>query len=118
MCYHNVASRNSGCTCAVSVADAQMLIVLLLIVADPEDTGEWARAWSVLLWTFAAAGVYTLASSHVAWLKSFPVFTWVGLPAVTAWGWDVTPSMGYIGQVGIRLLSCESRHNRVLPDMW
>ena len=64
-----------------------------------EDTGEWARAWSMLLWTFAAAGMYTLVSSHVAWLKSFPVFTWVGLPAVTAWGWDVTPSMGYIGQV-------------------
>ena len=59
----------------------------------------------MLLWTFAAAGVYTLVSSHVAWLKSFPVFTWVGLPAVTAWGWDVTPSMGYIGQVGALLLS-------------
>ena len=54
----------------------------------------------MLLWTFALAGVYTLISSHVRWLKSFPVFTWVGLPAVTAWGWDVTPSMGYIGQVG------------------
>ena len=54
----------------------------------------------MLLWTFAGAGVYTLVSSHVKWLKSFSVFTWVGLPAVTAWGWDVTPSMGYIGQVG------------------
>ena len=56
----------------------------------------------MLLWTFAGAGVYTLISSHVKWLKSFPVFTWVGLPAITAWGWDVTPSMGYIGQVGSR----------------
>ncbi len=70
-----------------------------VIAETSEDTGEWARAWSMLLWTFAAAGVYTLVSSHVAWLKSFPVFTWVGLHAVTAWGWDVTPSMGYIGQV-------------------
>ena len=70
-----------------------------VIAETSEDSGEWARAWCMLLWTFAAAGVYTLVSSHVAWLKSFPVFTWVGLPAVTAWGWDVTPSMGYIGQV-------------------
>ncbi len=65
----------------------------------------------MLLWTFAAAGVYTLVSSRVAWLKSFPVFTWVGLPAVTAWGWDVTPSMGYIGQVGSLLLSHETCHD-------
>lgn len=31
-------------------------------------------------------------------VKSFPIFTWLGLPAATAWGWEVSPSMGYVGQ--------------------
>ena len=54
--------------------------------------------------------MYTLIASHVKWLKSFPVFTWLGLPVVTAWGWDVTPSMGYIGQVGS--LHCSLRRDK------
>jgi hypothetical protein len=28
-----------------------------------------------------------------------PVFDWVGLPGLTAWGWVLQPSPGYIGQV-------------------
>lgn len=31
-------------------------------------------------------------------LKTFPIATWLGLPALTAWGWELTPSAGYIGQ--------------------
>ena len=50
------------------------------------------------MWTFGAAGGYTLAASQWGLLRSFPVFTWVGLPGVTAWGWEIAPSMGYIGQ--------------------
>ena len=96
---------------------ANALAETLVLSADPEDTGEWARAWSMLLWTFAAAGVYTLVSSRVAWLKSFPVFTWVGLPAVTAWGWDVTPSMGYIGQVGALLLSHQACYDGAMASL-
>jgi hypothetical protein len=35
---------------------------------------------------------------QVSWLKTFPVFSWVGWAAATQWGWDLTPSTGYIGQ--------------------
>ena len=31
-------------------------------------------------------------------LRSFSVFSWVGLRAATAWGWELAPSMGYVGQ--------------------
>ena len=24
--------------------------------------------------------------------------TWIGFPAATRWGWELAPSMGYIGQ--------------------
>ena len=64
-----------------------------------EDEGEWARAWAALLWTFAAAAAYTLAAAQLPWRRSFPVLSWAGLPAATAWGWELAPSMGYIGQV-------------------
>ena len=67
--------------------------------AGAEDEGEWARAWAALLWTFAAAGAYTLAAARLSWLRSFPLLSWLGLPAATAWGWELAPSMGYIGQV-------------------
>ena len=63
-----------------------------------EDREEWERAWAALLWTFAAAAAYTLASAYTPAIKSFPLFTWLGLPGVTAWGWEVAPSMGYVGQ--------------------
>ncbi|EIE19928.1 OPT superfamily oligopeptide transporter [Coccomyxa subellipsoidea C-169] len=63
-----------------------------------EDEGEWARAWAALLWTFVAAAAYTLAASQLPWLRSFPILSWVGLPAATAWGWEVAPAMGYMGQ--------------------
>ena len=52
----------------------------------------------MLLVTFALAGAYSLAAGLWQPLKSFPVFTWMGLPVVTAWGWGLSPSTGYIGQ--------------------
>lgn len=54
----------------------------------------------MLLWTFAAAVAYSLAASALPALASFPVFDWVGLPAATAWGWSLSPALGYVGQVG------------------
>jgi len=45
--------------------------------AEGEDEGEWARAWAALLWTFVAAAAYTLASTYLPWLRSFPVLSWV-----------------------------------------
>eukprot|EP00884_Botryococcus_braunii_P006444 jgi/Botrbrau1/15800/Bobra.4_1s0150.2 len=66
--------------------------------APEEETVKWGDAWTALLVSFAIAGVYSLIASQVSWLKTFPVFTWVGWSAATAWGWDLTPSTGYIGQ--------------------
>lgn len=59
--------------------------------------------WRVLVWTFVAACAFTLASAWAPALRALPVFTWVGLPAATTWGWVLSPAMGYIGQV---LVSC------------
>lgn len=63
-----------------------------------EHTAAIAGTWNTLLYAFLGGGGYTLASAAVPALKSFPVFTWAGLPAATAWGWEVAPSAGYIGQ--------------------
>ena len=56
----------------------------------------------MLMWTTLAAGLYILVSSLrlFHWLRSFPLLTWVGLPAATAWGWVLSPSLGYVGQGG------------------
>lgn len=59
---------------------------------------DWEAAWKALLWSFAAASLYTLLASWIPQIRSFPVATWLGLKVVTDWGWEVTPSMGYIGQ--------------------
>lgn len=59
---------------------------------------EFDKAWRVLLSSFAAATAYTLAAVQWPVVKSFPVFSWIGLPSVTAWGWELSPSLGYVGQ--------------------
>ena len=59
---------------------------------------EFDKAWKVLLVTFGLAGVYTFLGDLWVPLKHFPVFSWVGLPAVTAWGWELSVSLGYAGQ--------------------
>lgn len=63
-----------------------------------DNQTDWEAAWKALLWSFAAASAYTLLASWMPWIRSFPIATWVGLRVVTEWGWEVTPSMGYIGQ--------------------
>ena len=59
---------------------------------------DWEAAWQALLWSFAAASLYTLLASWIPQIHSFPIASWVGLRVVTDWGWEVTPSMGYVGQ--------------------
>ncbi|KAF6262322.1 OPT superfamily oligopeptide transporter [Scenedesmus sp. NREL 46B-D3] len=59
---------------------------------------QWRRGLRLLLWCFAVAGLYCLAAAWVKPLSVLPVFDWLGLPAVTAWGWVLQPSPGYIGQ--------------------
>ena len=65
---------------------------------SPDSQTDWEAAWKALLWSFAAASVYTLLASWVPAIHSFPVASWLGMRVVTDWGWEVTPSMGYIGQ--------------------
>eukprot|EP00879_Flechtneria_rotunda_P019423 GHRR01020401.1.p1 GENE.GHRR01020401.1~~GHRR01020401.1.p1 ORF type:complete len:360 (+),score=103.69 GHRR01020401.1:512-1591(+) len=59
---------------------------------------QWGRALRLLLWCFAVSGTYSIAAAWVQPLRVLPVFDWLGLPAATAWGWVLQPSMGYIGQ--------------------
>lgn len=65
---------------------------------EAPGSAEFDKAWKILLLTFAIATAYTLVASKWTVVKSFPVFTWVGLPGVTAWGWELSPSLGYVGQ--------------------
>ena len=65
---------------------------------EAEVTG-WDTPWRVLVWTFAAACAFTLASAWAPALKALPVLTWLGFPAATAWGWVLAPALGYVGQV-------------------
>ena len=57
-----------------------------------------SAAWRTLLGAFTVGGGYSLLGAAVPQLQSFPVFSWVGLPGVTAWGWELALSPGYIGQ--------------------
>ncbi len=69
-----------------------------LLVDEASNNTEFDKAWRALLVTFALATAYTLVSSKWTVLKTFPVFSWVGLPGATAWGWELSPSLGYVGQ--------------------
>ena len=64
---------------------------------SPEQQTDWEAAWQALLVAFAGAGFYTLVATWLPAVRTFPVASWLGLHEVTAWGWEVTPSMGYIG---------------------
>ena len=46
--------------------------------AKPDSTAEWQTAWRALLITAAAAGAYTLLSAQVAFLRTFPILSWLG----------------------------------------
>lgn len=65
---------------------------------EEEQQTDWEAAWQALLVAFAGASLYTLLASFVPGVRTFPVASWMGMAGVTAWGWEITPSMGYIGQ--------------------
>ena len=78
--------------------NSQELVLMFAEGSADDSSTDFDKAWKALLTSFAAAAAYTLVASQWPALKSFPVFSWVGLPAATAWGWELAPSMGYIGQ--------------------
>lgn len=54
--------------------------------------------WRVLGASFAASfGVSALATFALP-SGSFHVFSWVGLPSLTAWRWTLRPALSYVGQ--------------------
>ena len=50
---------------------------------DPQHSGNWESAWAALLWSFVAAGAYSLLANFLPWIRAFPIFTWVGLQVQT-----------------------------------
>ena len=76
------------------------------VAAEPEGeeavaaavATDFATAWRALLLSFAGAGCYSLAAAVFRPLRTWSMFDWVGLTSVTAWGWELTVSMGYVGQ--------------------
>lgn len=66
-----------------------------------------AGPWNTLLGAFLGGGGYTLAAAALPGLRSFPVLSWLGWPGATAWGWELAPSAGYIGQ-GMIMGPCTS----------
>ena len=65
------------------------------------DATSEAKQWSLLLISFSVSGVFELLSYFVPVLKRIPVF---GSGTAMAWGWALTPSPSYIGQVSPGLL--------------
>ncbi len=74
-----------------------MMAVLAEFNAEEKKT-DMTAAWRTLLGAFTGGGCYALLGAAVPALQSFPVFSWLGLPGVTAWGWELALSPGYIGQ--------------------
>ena len=93
---------NKACNYILRILAGQICAVVadrISPISDkPSGNTEFDRAWKVLLSSFAAATAYTLAAIQWPVLSSFPVFTWVGLPSASAWGWQLSPSLGYVGQ--------------------
>ena len=82
-------------------ADTSMTLATARLGSEADltkNTTDMAGPWRTLLLSFLAGSGYTLLAAAVPRLHSFPVLSWVGLPAATAWGWQLTPSTGYIGQ--------------------
>ena len=68
--------------------------------AAPAMGGGGAAPWRVLGWSFAASfGLSALC--FVALPTNDPslhVFTWLGVPSLTAWKWTLRPALSYVGQ--------------------
>ncbi|WIA18515.1 hypothetical protein OEZ85_009965 [Tetradesmus obliquus] len=82
---------STSSTAAAAAAASQAEVQLL-------RQQQWRQGLRLLLWCFAISGAYCLAAAWVKPLSVLPVFDWLGLPGLTAWGWVLQPSPGYIGQ--------------------
>ena len=66
---------------------------------EEEEEEDWGKKWRMLFICFGISSFYTLLAYFFPFLSHLPVFSWVGLPMVTAWQWTLTPSFSYAGQV-------------------
>jgi len=62
------------------------------------DTAQWSRTWGALLWSMGATMALTILTNLVPQLSHFQVFNWIGMSAAAAWGWELVPAFGYVGQ--------------------
>eukprot|EP00123_Amoebidium_parasiticum_P014363 comp22462_c0_seq1/m.33813 comp22462_c0_seq1/g.33813 ORF comp22462_c0_seq1/g.33813 comp22462_c0_seq1/m.33813 type:complete len:664 (-) comp22462_c0_seq1:165-2156(-) len=79
-------------------ATAQMIEVLHGTAHCPQERAKMRRRWKLLGWSFTSSGGYSLLAYFVPVLKNMPIFTWVGLPALTEWQWTFNPALAYVGQ--------------------
>ena len=68
-------------------------------VAEEIEEEDWSAKWRMLFICFGISSFYTLLAYFFPFMSHLPVFSWVGLPMVTAWQWTLTPSFSYAGQV-------------------
>eukprot|EP00191_Tetraselmis_sp_GSL018_P012721 CAMPEP_0177604136 /NCGR_PEP_ID=MMETSP0419_2-20121207/15942_1 /TAXON_ID=582737 /ORGANISM="Tetraselmis sp., Strain GSL018" /LENGTH=685 /DNA_ID=CAMNT_0019098069 /DNA_START=135 /DNA_END=2191 /DNA_ORIENTATION=+ len=62
------------------------------------DRAQWGRTWAVLLWSMLGTMAASVVTFLVPGLGRFPVFDWAGLRGASAWGWELIPAFGYVGQ--------------------
>jgi uncharacterized oligopeptide transporter (OPT) family protein len=68
------------------------------VAAAVAVVADFQKAWRALLLSFAGAFGYSLLAAGVPIFRHLRIFSWVGWSAATAWGWELTMSMGYVGQ--------------------
>jgi uncharacterized oligopeptide transporter (OPT) family protein len=76
------------------------------------DDHQWKFKWLVLLYSFLASGSYMVLGFFFPVIQNIPIGTWIAslplissssvvsdfLRSTTSWNWNVTPSLGYVGQ--------------------
>jgi len=65
------------------------------------DTETLHKQWRFMFLAALVSSVYTFMSYFFPVLYSIPLFTWMGAPLLTEWGWTLTPSFSYVGQGAI-----------------
>lgn len=63
-----------------------------------EDRTQWGRTWATLMWSIGITMTLTFLTNLVPGLGRFPLFDWMGFKVASAWGWEILPSFGYVGQ--------------------
>ena len=62
------------------------------------QAGDVGGHWRSLSYSFTGSFCIALLGFFVPSAKNLHVFTWMGLPSLTAWHWTARPSLSYIGQ--------------------